>query len=207
MIAYASRTGTRRNLDALREAGWRLLVSATGAHRTEGFRFCVDCGAWTAHKQRKPFDVAAFERVLGRLGAQADFVILPDIVGGGLASLAFSLEWLPRVLTQTSLALLAVQEGMTPDDVRPHLGERVGIFIGGADDRWKEQTAETWGRLGRAHGCGWVHMGRVNSARRIAICAHAGLTSFDGTSATRYVKTLPPLDRARRQMALFGGVS
>ena len=28
MIAYASRTGTRRNLAALRAAGWRLLVSA-----------------------------------------------------------------------------------------------------------------------------------------------------------------------------------
>ena len=36
MIAYASRTGTRRNLAALRGANWRLLVSATGVHRTEG---------------------------------------------------------------------------------------------------------------------------------------------------------------------------
>ena len=39
MIGYASRTGTKRNLDALRAAGWRLLISATGVHRDEGFPF------------------------------------------------------------------------------------------------------------------------------------------------------------------------
>jgi hypothetical protein len=39
IIPYASRTGTRRNLDALRERGWRLLVSASGVLRTEGFRY------------------------------------------------------------------------------------------------------------------------------------------------------------------------
>lgn len=30
MVGYASRTGTRRNLNALARAGWRLLVSAKG---------------------------------------------------------------------------------------------------------------------------------------------------------------------------------
>lgn len=37
MVSYASRTGTRRNLAAMRGAGWRLLVSAAGVLRTEGF--------------------------------------------------------------------------------------------------------------------------------------------------------------------------
>lgn len=36
MIGYASRTGTRRNLAALREADWRLLVSARGVLRIVG---------------------------------------------------------------------------------------------------------------------------------------------------------------------------
>jgi len=36
MVGYASRTGTRRNLDALARADWRLLVSAKGEHRAEG---------------------------------------------------------------------------------------------------------------------------------------------------------------------------
>jgi hypothetical protein len=41
MQMYASRTGTRRNLAALRAAGWRLLVSATGVHRHEGFCYML----------------------------------------------------------------------------------------------------------------------------------------------------------------------
>lgn len=49
MIAYASRTGTRRNLAAIREAGWRLLVSAASCLRNEGFPYALDNGAWSAY--------------------------------------------------------------------------------------------------------------------------------------------------------------
>jgi hypothetical protein len=59
MIGYASRTGTRRNLAALRAAGWRLLLSPTGVLRTEGFRYALDNGAWTAHQQGTEFDELA----------------------------------------------------------------------------------------------------------------------------------------------------
>jgi hypothetical protein len=45
MAGYASRTGTRRNLAALRDAGWRLLVSAEAELRTEGMRYALDNGA------------------------------------------------------------------------------------------------------------------------------------------------------------------
>src|SRR5690606_38024056 len=47
--AFASRTGTRRNLDALRAANWGLFVTPVGAHRNEGFRFIIDNSAWTVH--------------------------------------------------------------------------------------------------------------------------------------------------------------
>ncbi len=96
-MPYASRTGTRRNLAALRAAGWRLLVSATGVLRHEGFPFGLDNGAWTAHQRGTPFDEVLFERALAMLGAAADWGVVPDIVGGGLRSLEFSLNWLARV--------------------------------------------------------------------------------------------------------------
>ncbi|MHC5194673.1 hypothetical protein ACYSUW_13060 [Pseudomonas frederiksbergensis] len=44
MIAYASRTGTKRNLEAMRQNGWRLLVSAKGVLRTEGFKYVSTMG-------------------------------------------------------------------------------------------------------------------------------------------------------------------
>jgi len=139
------------------------------------------------------------------LGAGADFVIVPDIVAGGLESLAFSLEWLHRL---SGLRLLAVQDGMTPDDVRPYLGVSVGLAVGGTTDapegNWKEQTLPAWGALARETGC-YLHVLRVNSARRILLCQDAGAHSCDGTSVTRFAKTLPRLDAAAKQQHLFGG--
>lgn len=198
-MAYASRTGTRRNLAALRAAGWGLLVTPA-VPRTEGFdRFCVDNGAWSAFCQGTAWDPGAFSALVDAVGT-GDFVVAPDIVAGGLASLALTESWLPRL---PGLRLIAVQDGMTPADVRPLLGATVGIFVGGSTD-WKLATLPAWGRLAKEAGC-YLHVGRVNSKRRIYACAYVGADSFDGTSVSRYAVTLPKLDGARRQPSLFGG--
>lgn len=209
MLGYASRTGTRRNLDALRSAGWGLLVSATGDHRTEGFEtYALDNGAWTAHQQGEDFDTAAFERLVGELGAGAQFVVVPDIVAGGLESLRFSREWLHRLEGVARRRLIAVQDGMAPWDVEPLLGPGVGIFVGGSTDRederggWKWRSLPYWGALARKVRC-YLHVGRVNSTRRILECARVGADSFDGTSVTRWAKNITKLDAARRQGALI----
>ena len=199
MIAYASRTGTKRNLAIMREVGWRLLVSATGVLRNEGFPYALDNGAWTAFSKGQPFDERAFEIALRKTGGGADWTVLPDIVAGGLPSLDLSLKWMRRVLDETPRALLAVQNGMEPKDVRGFLGPRVGLFVGG-DTTWKLQTLPIWGALGREVGC-WVHVGRVNTARRIWSCARADATSFDGTSGSKFAVTIRPLDAARRQLS------
>lgn len=203
LLAYASRTGTKRNLRALSARGWRLLISAAGVLRDEGFEhIALDNGAWSAFTQGRPFDEAAFLVALQRFGPRADWTVIPDIVAGGPASLEMSLRWMRRVLDETPRALLAVQDGMTVDDVRPFLGARVGVFVGGST-AWKLSTLATWGALAR--GCGaWCHVGRVNTARRIRACSVAGVTSFDGTSASRFADTIPLLDSARRQMAFLG---
>ena len=203
MLAYASRTGTQQNLAALRRADWRLLVSAVGSLRTEGFPYALDNGAWTAFCQGHPFDERRFLRALRRLGAQADWTVVPDIVAGGQASLELSLRWLRPVLDECAQALLAVQDGLTPDDVGPLVGARVGLFVGGST-AWKESSLPLWGAVARQQGC-WLHVGRVNTARRIHLCSAAGATSFDGTSVSRFAKTLPLLDQARKQLNLFTG--
>jgi len=196
VIPYASRTGTRRNLAALKAANWRLLISATGAHRPEGFPYAIDNGAWTSHQSGSPFDADRFRACVEGLGAGADWLIAPDIVQGGLESLELSVDWLPWCLKRCSLVLIAVQDGMEPRHVESMLSPRVGIAIGGSTE-WKERQLSR--RVWRAP---WVHCLRVNTARRIALCAGA-VDSFDGTSASRYASSLPRLDGARRQLGLF----
>jgi hypothetical protein len=197
MIAYASRTGTRRNLAALRERGWRLLVSATGVQRHEGFPYALDNGAWHAFQQGRPFDEVLFLRALRKLGAEADWTVLPDIVAGGAPSLELSLRWMREVLDSSPMALLAVQDGMAIEDIRPLVGARVGIFVGGSTI-WKLETMGDWSALARECGA-WLHVARVNTVARISACAAIGASSFDGSSASRYAVELPKLDNALRQ--------
>jgi len=193
VIAYASRTGTRRNLDALSAAGWRLLVSARGRLRCEGFPYALDNGAWTAHTRSEPFNVCAFVRAVEEMGSRADFVVAPDIVMGGRASLELTRKWLPWCLERCDRVLIAVQDGHTPDDVRPLLSDRVGVAIGGSTE-WKEDqlARQVW----RAS---WVHVLRVNTARRVHLCSSAGADSFDGSGVSRFVVELGRVDAARRQ--------
>jgi len=201
MIPYASRTGTRRNLEALRKAGWHLLVSATGKHRHEGFPYAIDNGAWTAYQKGRPFDVGAFEAVVECLGDNAEFIVVPDIVGGGHESLRFSEEWLPRLRGVGRRQLIAVQDGMTPGDIRSLLCDEIGIFLGGTTD-WKLDTMRHWGQLAQETGA-YFHVGRVNTAKRIRLCQFAGADSFDGTSASRFAVSIPLLTNAKNQLPLW----
>lgn len=204
-MPYATITGTRRNLEALRTHGWRLLVTPdtyARSHRPKGFRFALDNGAWGAHQQSRPFPAETFAAMVAELGAAADWVVLPDIVAGGSESLALSLSWLDRL---SGLRLLAVQDGMTLDQVRPHLGPTVGLFLGGST-AWKLSTMRSWGRLAAEVGCHY-HVARVNTGRRIRLCQDAGADSFDGTSCTRFAVNTPRLTAAVRQGHLFGGLN
>jgi hypothetical protein len=196
IVGYASRTGTRRNIAALRAAGWRILISATGVHDHCGLAYGIDNGAWTAFQQAKPFDSAAFEKLVWTRGHGADWIVVPDVVADRVASMRMTERWLPSLDRFASL-LVAVQDGMTPHDIRPWLGRRCGIFLGGST-AWKLATMRAWGDVSRELGCRY-HVARVNSAKRIAMAQEAGATSFDGTSATRFASSLPRLDRAVRQ--------
>jgi hypothetical protein len=209
MIAYASRAGTRRNLAALRAAGWRLMVSARGVLRSEGFRYALDNGAWTSFQRSEPFDARAFKRAITQLGSGADFIVVPDIVEGGLESLTFSRRWWDALHYYPALRdvpkLIAVQDGFEDRWIAPLLSSDTGIFVGGSTT-WKLHTMARWAALARDHGA-ICHVGRVNTARRIALCAAAGVDSFDGSSASRFATTVRPLDLALRQGDLEGYIA
>lgn len=163
--------------------------------------YALDNGAWGCHQQGKPFDGGAFLWALERIGAGADWVVAPDIVGGGLDSLDLTSTWLNRI--DHALVLIAVQDGMTPMDVRPLLTPGRGLFLGGTTE-WKLKTIAQWGNFARQVGC-YFHVGRVNTARRIRIAQCAGAHSVDGTSATKWASTIDLLSDTARQRCLFEG--
>lgn len=216
MMCWASRTGTRRNLNALGAHGWGLLVSRAGVWRVEEwacpatgerrpFRIVADNGAWSDFQVGRSFDEDAFERFLSwlsRLARPAEWIVLPDIVAGGLRSLELSSRYLNRCLSVAPLALIAVQDGMEHADLAPLVGRNVGIFLGGSTE-WKLARMADWGAFCAAKGCHY-HVARVNTVKRFRMAHAATAHSIDGTSATRFAVTLPKLDNAARQPDLFG---
>ena len=188
MICYASRTGTKKNLKVLRDNGWRLMLSATGVWRTEGFPYAIDNGAWTTHQQGQPFDRLKFLQIVSAFGENADFIVIPDVVAGGRRSLDFSVEWLPTLTGKTKTPLLLpVQDGMTPKDVEPVIRGWPaigGIFVGGSTE-WKVSTIPAWGQFGYNHGF-YVHVGRVNTKSRLALCQASAISSIDGSGPSRF---------------------
>lgn len=167
-----------------------------------GIRHALDNGAWRAFQQNEPFNETGFLRLIDRSAEDADFVVVPDIVAGGMRSLDFSLSWLPR-LSQIRTPLLPVQDGMDVFTVASVLHEapNLGIFLGGSTE-WKLQTMYEWGVLADIMNRHY-HVGRVNTARRIRLCEEAGADSFDGTSATMFSCTLPLLESARQNRSLL----
>jgi hypothetical protein len=203
VIAYASNTGTKRNLAELRKYEWRILLSPKNPTPRDGLRFAIDNGAWSCHQQKEPFDVQGFEQLVEKHSAGADFVVIPDVVGEGQKSLRTSAKWLHnRTSGRPKRLLLAVQDGMTVDDVGSFVRRwRVGIFLGGSTE-WKLKTLYQWGCVAHALDC-YYHVGRVNTIERIRLCAEAGADSFDGTSATMYSCNVRKLDSARKQPSLL----
>ena len=138
---------------------------------------------------------------MAKFGDSADWLVLPDIVCGGLASLELSMSWLSE-LADACPKLIAVQDGMEPGHIEPLLRDGVaGIFVGGSTE-WKIASLPTWGAMKRRTGC-HLHVGRVNTRRRIRLCGTVGADSFDGTCLTRFaVMKGDVLDAERRQTCL-----
>jgi hypothetical protein len=198
---YASQT-SGPNRRAIEAAGWRQFVSPDTVVKNgrPSTGYALDNGAWGAFLRAQPWDAEAFVRLVDKLGSDADFVVVPDAVTDRVATLERAAEWLPRL--EGIPRYLAVQDGMTWTDVDPFATQLAGLFVGGST-AWKLSTMADWGGYARARSLR-MHVGRVNSVRRIRLCGDAGADSFDGSVVSRYAQVkLKLFDNEVRQRWLF----
>lgn len=202
LLPMATSTSSSKNLAALRQHGWGLLLTPDNPQQHGFDLYGIDNGAWSAYTKGLPWEASKerWQKLIEKQGNKALWAVAPDVVCGGLASLHTSLSWLPWLRERVPRVLIAVQDGMTNEDLRSWLSPTVGIFVGGSTE-WKERTMSLWGRLARETGA-WCHVGRVNTARRISLCVLAQVHSFDGTSASKFSKTVPPLTAACNRQRL-----
>lgn len=156
-----------------------------GAYKdwTRGRPVGMSDAAWFAQRgplRAEEFSAKRYETALDTLHLVCDVrprvVIVPDLVGGGLASLDFSRSWAERLKPYGPL-YLALQDGITEADVAADLGPYAGVFVGGTMD-WKLRTGEDWVRF--AHGNGRkCHIGRVGTEDRVRWAVRIGADSID----------------------------
>ena len=120
---------------------------------------------WPRDEYMRMLDSVAFKR-------PPLFAVAPDFVGEKERTLDSFYEWLPVLRGYRFPVAIAVQDGMTPVDVPK---EADWIFVGGTD-RWKMANLRSFTKTEKP-----VHVGRVNTGKRLWECHEAGAVSCDGS--------------------------
>lgn len=197
IIPYASQTSAA-NKAALQAAGWRFMISPDTIRKNiydPSTPHAIDNGAWGAHVRGQPWDEDAFLKLVDALGQTSDFVALPDVVEQRDATLEIADRWIERL--RGLVLYVVLQDGMSEPDIAPFLPRVDGLFLGGSTE-WKLETMGAWGAFAHRHGKR-LHVGRVNSRKRILACRDAGAHSFDGSGVSRFARVKLPIFDAEIQ--------
>lgn len=167
------------------------LVTPSGGHKPE--TVLSYCATWAADNDCfSGFDRPAYERMLARWrGASPGplFVLAPDVVADAAATLKQFAEWAPVIRSHGFPVGLAAQDGLAPAAVP--WPEVDALFVGGSTAFKLSDDAYRLCREARRRGK-HVHMGRVNSLRRMETAARFGCDSIDGSGFSRWRKLIAP---------------
>lgn len=153
------------------------------------------------------FDAGAFARMACRVAGlpRLLWVSCPDVVANAAATLARFEHWGPWLSGFGLPVAFVGQDGIESLTVP---WERFACFFIGGSTEWKlSQAAADLGLEAKRRGK-WLHMGRVNSDRRIAAASLRQVDSIDGTACSMYgeahiPKFLAAIDREHRQKKLI----
>lgn len=180
-----------------REAGIGLLVRPGNSYLTHVQHYAAwaaDNGQYTTKPGSAPTDEEWFawlqEAVAVAGAAGCLFATAPDVlqvidvdgkpvvIGDAAATLERSRPWLARIRELGVPAALVAQDGIEALEIP--WGEFDVLFLGGSTE-WKiGPEAEALTREAKARGVR-VHMGRVNSGRRLKLAGGWGVDTADGT--------------------------
>jgi len=141
--------------------------------------YALDNGAYSAFLKEEAFDWEKFNALVAWAMSKDTpplWIVCPDVVGDAAATVELWNAKAPSLQAATGWPLaFACQDGMTLDTLKDLNPSPSVLFIGGSTD-WKWESLEMWMQSGLR-----VHVGRVNSPRRLYECYHLGVESVDGT--------------------------
>jgi hypothetical protein len=140
--------------------------------------WAADNGCFAQGDGFVPGDWLEWLAELRRYRERCLFAVAPDVIRDAEATLLRSLPYLPTIRQLGYPAAFVSQNGCTSALVP---WDAIDCLFVGGDDAWKLGEA-SWGLCAEAKRRDkWVHVGRVNSFRRLKACAVSGVDSADGT--------------------------
>lgn len=161
-----------------------VLLTFRSAGRTDGRTQYLTDSLWAAdngcftNPNIEISEYLAWLETLSEFAATCLFATAPDIVGDAAATWERSQPILPKIRAAGFAAALVAQDGI---EDRPIAWDEFDcLFIGGSTE-WKLSSNTFWLCREAIKQGKWVHMGRVNSMRRLLQARFAGCNSADGT--------------------------
>lgn len=145
-----------------------------------GLLWGADNGCYTG------LDVRRYRQLLAKLRGlpRCLFVVVPDIVGDAKGTLALWGQWQEEVRETAGQPLAFVgQDGA--EDLDLPWGGLDAWFVGGST-RWKLSEASADLACEAKRRGKWLHMGRVNTLRRLETAFRLGCDSVDGSCFSRW---------------------
>lgn len=177
MFYYATASGPKVRDAITTGLLGQIATPASGNRIPPGVGWIADNAVFAG---KYPGDDAYLTWLAGRVHLASDcrFAVAPDVVGDAVATLAVSAPMLPRIRALGYRVALVAQDGL--EHLHVPWNDFDCLFIGGTTG-WKlgapaRRLITEAKQRGR-----WVHMGRVNSRRRIQYAHHVGCDSADGT--------------------------
>ena len=178
-------------------------------HTSSAERTAHEGLAWAADNDCfQGLDEKRFCQMLDRIDGLPGclFVSCPDVVADHARTRELWDDWSPLIAAAGQPAAFVLQDGASWDEIP----KGCPLFIGGSTEyKLGAECAEIVGRA-RSEGR-WIHMGRVNSAKRMTYAASIGVDSVDGTGWVRFktahlqrgIDTAAALARIGDQVPLF----
>ncbi len=151
----------------------------------KGFRWAADNDAYLAWDEDK--FVRMLDTITGIPGCL--FVVAPDVVGDAKATLDRFYEWKYRLEGTRQPRAFVAQDGI--ENVGVPWAHIHALFIGGTTEFKMGPVAAGIAREARRNRK-WLHMGRVNTRKRIRYAKSLGCDSIDGTNFSMFRKTNLP---------------
>lgn len=143
-----------------------------------GVTWCADNGAFGKGFPGDDAWFAWLQTYAPEERSRCMFAVAPDVVGDAAATHERSMPWLAKIRALGYPAAYVAQNGL--EDLEVPWDEFDVLFIGG-DTEWK-LGPHARALIAEAKRRGkWVHMGRVNSQRRMQYADAIGCDSADGT--------------------------